>query len=67
MDSSLSNSGSIELLKNTPTVKTKLNSNTAVSTKYAVVVMRDEDKSEASKFFKTPLIFSVQEAKRFRI
>ena len=63
VDSSLSNSGSIELLKNTPTVKTKLNSNTAVSTKYAVVVMRDEDKSEASNFFKTPLIFSVQEAK----
>ncbi|MCF7888802.1 MAG: UvrD-helicase domain-containing protein [Victivallales bacterium] len=63
VNSSLSNSGSIELLKNSPAIKAKLNNNTASSTKYAVIVMRNEDKAEASKFFKTPLIFSIQEAK----
>lgn len=41
----------------------QLNKKTFKSSHYAVIVMRDEDKSEARKLFKTPLLFSVQEAK----
>jgi AAA domain/Ankyrin repeats (many copies) len=49
--------------EDTPSVKKELNQNTCRSTKFAVLVMRPEDKLEASKYFDTPLIFSVQEAK----
>ncbi len=40
-----------------------LNKKTKRSTKYAVIVSRDEDKKEARKYFNTPLLFSVQESK----
>jgi hypothetical protein len=36
---------------------------TKKSTKFAVLVMREEDKNEARESFQTPLIFSIQEAK----
>ncbi|MBL7814718.1 MAG: hypothetical protein JNL70_06905 [Saprospiraceae bacterium] len=49
--------------EDTPSVKKELNQYTCRSTKFAVLVMRPEDKVEASKYFDTPLIFSVQEAK----
>ncbi len=57
------NRGCIELLNDTVAIKAKLDKNTAKSTKYAIIVMREEYKSEAKKFFHTPLIFSIQEAK----
>ncbi len=34
-----------------------------LSTQFAVLVMRDEDKAEARKYFSTPLLFSIHEAK----
>jgi len=57
------NRGSIELLNDTNAVKSKLDKSTSKSTKYAVIVMREEHKQAAKKFFHTPLVFSIQEAK----
>ncbi|MFH0866697.1 MAG: UvrD-helicase domain-containing protein, partial [Bacteroidota bacterium] len=58
-----SNNGKVVFLDNTNAVKTDLNQKTRESTKFAIIVMRSEDKQEAKQYFKTPLIFSVQEAK----
>ena len=55
--------GAVEFYEDTPKVKQDFNQKTKRSTKFAVLVMRDEDKAEARKFFQTPLLFSVQEAK----
>ncbi len=55
--------GETVFYEDTPSVKKELNQNTSRSTKFAVLVMRPEDKVEASLYFDTPLIFSVQEAK----
>jgi hypothetical protein len=44
-------------------VKRDLDRQTRQSTRFAVLVMRDEDKAQARKFFQTPLIFSIHEAK----
>ncbi len=41
----------------------QLNDSTMRSTKYALLVMTSEEKAAARKIFKSPLIFSVQEAK----
>jgi superfamily I DNA/RNA helicase len=43
--------------------KKELNRRTQNSTKYAVIVPDNTHKAKAARFFKTPLIFSVQEAK----
>ena len=43
--------------------KRELDQKTRQSTQFAVLVMRDEDKSEARKHFATPLLFSIHEAK----
>lgn len=55
--------GEVVFLEDTATVKNEFNQKTRQSTKFAVLVMRNEDKAEARKFFNTPLLFSVQEAK----
>ena len=41
----------------------QLNDSTMRSTKYALLVMTREEKAAARKIFKTPLLFSIQEAK----
>jgi hypothetical protein len=41
----------------------ELNQKIRQSTRFAVLVMRDEDKIEARKHFTTPLLFSIHEAK----
>ncbi|EKD45254.1 MAG: hypothetical protein ACD_69C00365G0003, partial [uncultured bacterium] len=41
----------------------ELNNKTKKSTKYAVIVLHEDLKNEARKYFQTPLIFSIQEAK----
>ncbi len=43
--------------------KTELNKRTQHSTSYAVIVTDNSLKEQAKKYFKTPLVFSVQEAK----
>ncbi len=55
--------GEVEFLENNPKIKADLNQKTKRSTKFAVLVLRNEDKALAKTFFQTPLLFSVQEAK----
>lgn len=55
--------GEVVFLQSNDKIKTELNQNTKGSTKFAVIVMRNEDKAEARKIFKTPLLFSIHEAK----
>lgn len=56
-------SGEVEFLENNPKIKAELNAKTKRSTKFAVLVLRNEDKALAKTFFNTPLLFSIQEAK----
>ncbi|MDZ7900134.1 MAG: hypothetical protein U5N85_19190 [Arcicella sp.] len=63
IDSISSNSGEVEFLEDKEKLKQDLNKRTKSSTQYAVLVMNNEDKAEARKYFETPLIFSIQEAK----
>lgn len=55
--------GEVVFLQSNDKVKAELNQNTKGCTKFAVIVMRNEDKAEARKIFKTPLLFSIHEAK----
>lgn len=55
--------GEVLLMQDDDKVKAELNRKTQNSTQYAVVVADNNLKAEARKYFKTPLIFSVQEAK----
>jgi len=55
--------GTVELLDDSADGKRDLNTKTRRSARFAVLVMRSEDKAEARRFFDTPLVFSVQEAK----
>jgi len=55
--------GEVHLLADAEKIKKELNTKTQHSTKFAILVMNNQDKPEAKKFFKTPLVFSIQEAK----
>lgn len=55
--------GEVRLLADKDAVKRDLDARTRASTRFAVLVLRDEDKAEAKKHFRTPLVFSVHEAK----
>ncbi len=55
--------GEVVCLPDNAKIKQELNQKTRSSTQFAVVVMSQEDKTEARKIFQTPLLFSVQEAK----
>lgn len=55
--------GEVVCLPDDLKIKEELDRKTRNSTQFAVVVMRNEDKDDARKFFQTPLLFSVQEAK----
>lgn len=57
------NAGQVALLPDKDSVKQELDSKIRRSTRFAVLVMRDEDKAEARKHFSTPLLFSIHEAK----
>lgn len=57
------NVGRIEFLPDKDDLLKELNQKTKQSTRFAVLVMRDEQKAVARRFFQTPLIFSIQEAK----
>ncbi|MCQ4321785.1 UvrD-helicase domain-containing protein [Stutzerimonas stutzeri] len=63
VESVSSESGEVRLLADKDAVKRDLNNRTRASTHFAVLVLRDEDKAEAKKHFRTPLVFSVHEAK----
>lgn len=57
------NPGDVVFVRDAPAAKKGLNDKIRRSTRFAVLVMREEDKAEARKDFDTPLLFSVQEAK----
>lgn len=63
MNSLSEKNGKIIFLKDIDKVKHNLNLSIRRSTKFAVLVMRDEEKALARKFFDTPLLFSIHEAK----
>lgn len=63
VDAVAGDAGAVAVLNDKDAVKADLNRKTKGSTRFAVLVMRDEDKTEARKFFQTPLIFSIHEAK----
>lgn len=58
-----SQKGEVLLMQDDDKVKAELNRKTQNSTHYAVIVADNHLKEEARRYFKTPLIFSVQEAK----
>ncbi|MBL8415978.1 MAG: hypothetical protein JNM42_16225, partial [Propionivibrio sp.] len=55
--------GQVALMPDKDATKRELDQKIRQSTQFAVLVMRDEDKSEARKHFATPLLFSIHEAK----
>jgi hypothetical protein len=55
--------GQVALVPDKESVKKELDQKIRQSTQFAVLVMRDEDKAEARKYFSTPLLFSIHEAK----
>lgn len=55
--------GELTLIKDAEKAKRELNQKIRRSTKFAVLVMRDEEKAAARRFFDTPLLFSIQEIK----
>lgn len=63
MDSIPGNTGSVELLPDTDRLIKDLDEKTRKSTRFAVLVMREEDKPRARERFRTPLLFAVHEAK----
>lgn len=63
MNSQSEHPGEIVFVKDTDRAKKELNQKIRRSTKFAVLVMRDEDKAAVRQFFDSPLLFSIQEAK----
>jgi hypothetical protein len=57
------NRGSVELVRDRDAAVRELDASTHRSVRFAVIALRDEDKPEAARRFRTPLLFSVQEAK----
>ncbi len=55
--------GQVALMPDKEATKRELDQKIRQSTQFAVLVMRDEDKAEARKYFATPLLFSIHEAK----
>ena len=55
--------GEVRLLPSKDSITKQLDAASHASVKHAVIVLRDEDKSAARASFRTPLIFSVHEAK----
>ncbi|MDA8090699.1 MAG: PhoH family protein [Nitrospiraceae bacterium] len=63
MKSVSADAGEVVFVRDSEKAKRDLNQKTRKSTSFAVLVMRDEDKADARRFFDTPLLFSIQEAK----
>jgi hypothetical protein len=55
--------GTVTALPEDPKVLADLDAKTRKSTDFAVLVLRDEHKEEARRAFRTPLLFSIHEAK----
>jgi hypothetical protein len=63
VDSQSGTKGEVYCLLENDAIRQEINSKTHKSTHYAVIVLRDDLKEKASRYFQTPLIFSIYEAK----
>ena len=63
VDSLAENKGTVNFYIDSGKIRKQLNDNTGRSTKFALLVMTQEEKAMARKIFKTPLLFSIHEAK----
>lgn len=63
VESASSQDGQVRLLPAREATLRELDSRTRASVHHAVIVLRDEDKPAAREHFRTPLVFSVHEAK----
>lgn len=63
IDSISTINGNVELYHEDKKIKKELNQKTQNSAKFAVLVMNNEHKAKVKQFFKTPLVFSIHEAK----
>lgn len=63
VETASADAGSVELLGHDAKLLAELNAKTRQSTRFAVLVLRDDMKAAAREHFHTPLVFSVQEAK----
>ncbi|MCD4675504.1 MAG: UvrD-helicase domain-containing protein [Desulfobacula sp.] len=57
------NQGEVILYKDSPKIRKLINDKTGKSAKFAIIVMKPDDKKDVKNFFKTPLVFSIHEAK----
>ncbi len=57
------NQGEVIFLQDNDHIKQELDKKTKASTRFAVIVMTEEQKPVAQKHFSTPLVFTIQEAK----
>jgi hypothetical protein len=55
--------GRVGLLQDNDQVKRDLDRRTAASARFAILVLHPEQKAEVRKYFRTPLVFSIHEAK----
>ncbi|WP_295399764.1 UvrD-helicase domain-containing protein [uncultured Thiocystis sp.] len=55
--------GRIGLLQDSEAIKRDLDRRTAESARFAILVLHPEQKAEVRRFFRTPLVFSIHEAK----
>ncbi len=55
--------GEVYCLIENESIRNEINKKTHKSTRFAVIVLRDDLKEKASRYFQTPLIFSIHEAK----
>ncbi len=63
VDSCSKNPGQLLYLQNTKNICQELNDKTNKSTRFAIIVLNNEQKIQAQQYFKTPLIFSIHEVK----
>ena len=63
VESASSREGQVQLLPAREAALRELDTRTRASVRHAVIVLRDEDKPSAREHFRTPLVFSVHEAK----
>ncbi|MBN1338762.1 MAG: hypothetical protein JXA03_05525 [Bacteroidales bacterium] len=63
VDTISENKGEVRFYRDTPKIRSQFNEKTHRSAKYAVLVLNPEDKAEVRKSFRTPLLFSIHEAK----
>lgn len=63
VESQSSTPGEVYCLFESDAIRCEINSKTHQSTHFAVIVLREDLKEQASRYFQTPLIFSIHEAK----